>query len=616
MDQRTKAAVSVLAVVALLAAVALIVTSGDGDGDGGDGEALSSEGGCSSTSHVEDLSDAEDMEIDDERVPDTNLSSYEPTFSGARISCFDEEGQTSNEAAWTCEYPSQEVLGRDQISVDTNMMDAGSLHVAVEDAAGEIVFEETFQAPDRPGSSSVELPQDYPDDYEGQMPSGDTSEYPDPSEYAANYSEEYVYARTVDEENTPGEWTLRAETSDDYQGSYLAQAACSTQEPVGEGGSGDTVAVEDLDIQTPSAWPTVGFDDGRTSAFASSGGGTGGEIYRVEVDGDQYSGGPAVANGLIYVPVGSGFGSDAGGAVNAFDVNSGEKQWSFALNGSLASPLVAADGAVFAQTGDDGLYALNETGEQVWHSDGGGTSARLTVDDGSLYITFDGTLFAVDAANGELQWDKSLEGFGNNLRGHPVVQDGEIFVGANSDAGHLYAIDAATQTTEWVYDDEELNSAFSAATFAVADGAAFLADRSQIQAVDLETGEQAWSTKTTVDSQPLIAHGGLVLNQNGSSLEAFDQGSGELAWEATVYANPDEERYEASTREIVAAGDSLYVWATRGSVGSLLAFDVETGEVDWWKKNVLPPRDAISVDDVLFTIGQALELVALDGGHG
>jgi outer membrane protein assembly factor BamB len=102
---------------------------------------------------------------------------------------------------------------------------------------------------------------------------------------------------------------------------------------------------------------------------------------------------------------------------------------------------------------DHYVYTFDaETGEVLWTSEVGGAMAApptLVEKDGILYVgSFDGQLYALDAASGEL-----LEGFGfqaSNWIWSQVLALGEqIFV--TSLDGNLYALDPANGAVIWSY---------------------------------------------------------------------------------------------------------------------------------------------------------------------
>ncbi len=126
------------------------------------------------------------------------------------------------------------------------------------------------------------------------------------------------------------------------------------------------------------------------------------------------------------------------------------------LVGPIVSGIVVGDGMVYFGTGlspdDDDImgavYALDaetllrrwtytEFTERVW--------ATPLLHDGTLYVSsFDGTLYALDAANGALRWKFQTEGA---LAAAPALHDGTLYFGSFD--LHFYAVDAASGSLKW-----------------------------------------------------------------------------------------------------------------------------------------------------------------------
>lgn len=394
-----------------------------------------------------------------------------------------------------------------------------------------------------------------------------------------------------------------------------------------DGGSDDGESSEDeqassdpveIDIQTPDAWANFKFDETRTQSFATSGSGTGDELYRTQIDANP-EGKAAVANGLVYTTFTKQVSvTKTTSLLVGHDANTGEEVFTFQADGGLGTPLLAADGLVFAQTNDDGLYAIDEQGEVAWHNEGGDETAKITYADGLLYVVFAGDLHGIDAATGERQWSKSLEGF-DDFSGYPVVQEERLLVPAEAGAGELFSLDPETREVQWVYDGE---GSISTPVASVADGTAFLgADDQTIHAVDLDTGEREWVVNEgLVDATAPVLSDGNILVPNLTELKVLDSETGELVWEAEPVASSSdgEPQHGGLVREVVVTNETIYVWATGGASVHLAAFDPGTGEVEW-STPTHQTRSAFAIDGVLFSQGEndenAGELVALDAGY-
>ena len=130
--------------------------------------------------------------------------------------------------------------------------------------------------------------------------------------------------------------------------------------------------------------------DGRLWAIDAA---TGKELWRVE---EPYHS-PSVAGGVAY----SG---SAGIGVAAHDTTSGERLWTFAIEGA-ARPLALAEGVVYVPADDERrVYALDAaTGSELWHLDlDAGTDCCLSVARGAVYVgTRAGSVYAIGGEGDE-----------------------------------------------------------------------------------------------------------------------------------------------------------------------------------------------------------------------
>jgi outer membrane protein assembly factor BamB len=140
----------------------------------------------------------------------------------------------------------------------------------------------------------------------------------------------------------------------------------------------------------------------------------------------------------------------AGGAHGFFalDVKSGKTLWSVPATGGIeavfASPLVAADGTVYAVDSGGIGYAIDTNGKVLWQKSLGmagaaGSPAKIGK---TLYVVLnDGALHAVDAATGTLGWSQPIgDGQSTYQNGGPVI-DGNMRIYVNSNDGNVYAFD-------------------------------------------------------------------------------------------------------------------------------------------------------------------------------
>ena len=220
---------------------------------------------------------------------------------------------------------------------------------------------------------------------------------------------------------------------------------------------------------------------------------------------------------------------------------------------------------------------------------------------------------------------------GSAVRGQPTVAGGRVFVG--SDNGMVYALDAKTGCVHWSFEaGKAVVTAISVGTVPGSEDryAAYFGDfRTNVYAVDAETGEQLWTVRvddhqfTKITGSPALdTQGGRLLVSVGSweevagqnltyecctsqgSVVALDAATGRQLWK--TYTIPERPRPVRKN----SAGTQLYgpsgagVWVTptldpkrgalyvgtangyinvpdSGSSDAIIAFDLDTGERLW-----------------------------------
>jgi len=307
---------------------------------------------------------------------------------------------------------------------------------------------------------------------------------------------------------------------------------------------------------SPADNGTAGADAFGTTVYVGSNNGT---VYAIDVDGstpeklweheagDAIDSSPTVADGTVYVnPVDSG--------LYALDADTGSVEWTFTtLSDSVGSPTIV-DGVVYVADGSlsgDNVYALDaDTGDRIW-----GAELPTSVDgaphvvEDTVYVSgfdfADGGLFALDADTGDRQWHYDRT---DGVEGSPTWADGTVYVADRLPQGGIHAIDADTGQQEWVLDKPEA----IASSAVVASGTAYFptgtSGAAGLYAVDTDTGQQEWffddlegaaymeGSATVVDGTVYFG----TLGNNGSawgggrensSLYAVDAKTGDLEWE-------------------------------------------------------------------------------------
>jgi polyvinyl alcohol dehydrogenase (cytochrome) len=242
-----------------------------------------------------------------------------------------------------------------------------------------------------------------------------------------------------------------------------------------------------------------------------------------------------------------------------------------------------------------------------------------------------GGITADDVPRLTLEWAYGLPRE-QQARGQPAVLGDRMFVG--SQAGAVYALDAATGCTHWQFFPEAgLRSATSVGPHENADGrdgyaVYFVDSQAYVYAVDADTGEELWRTR--VEDHPSVRGTGALTLYEGrlyvpmtgideamsganpeyecctfrGSLTAVDAATGEILWK--TYTIPETERRGTSSAGMPLWGPAgVGIWnaptidAARGLIYSgtgpayadtgevppttdaVVAFDIDTGAIVW-----------------------------------
>ena len=164
---------------------------------------------------------------------------------------------------------------------------------------------------------------------------------------------------------------------------------------------------------------------------------TGSELWLAPMPGPQWSS-PAVENGRVFV------GSRDDHKLYAFDAVTGNTLWTATTSDWVQTSPAVANGVVYIANNSGTLYAFNaETGGLVWQSavsPGFAIGSSPTLANGVVYVAsaldasathFDGKLYAVDAANGQVLFSSVVsEGQGEArwVQASPTVDNGVVYI--------------------------------------------------------------------------------------------------------------------------------------------------------------------------------------------
>jgi len=217
----------------------------------------------------------------------------------------------------------------------------------------------------------------------------------------------------------------------------------------------------------------------------------------------------------------------------------------------------------------------------AWHSQGigGNDFSSPAVSGGMVYVgSFDGRLYAFDAATGKTRWIsdpyRAVAATGS-VDSTPAVVNGVVYVCLQDRKLHAFAAD--TGTFKWVAPVD--NTLSSSPT--VFNGVVYASSSDSVYALNAENGKTLWISSpadSTSYSSPAVANGLIYISTIGNSPEtgqvySFDAASGKTRWNS----GPIQIGIDGNSSPTVANG-KVYIGAGNGGVA---AFDAFTGHYLW-----------------------------------
>ncbi|MGH6734932.1 MAG: PQQ-binding-like beta-propeller repeat protein [Methyloceanibacter sp.] len=266
----------------------------------------------------------------------------------------------------------------------------------------------------------------------------------------------------------------------------------------------------------------------------------------------------------------------------AVDAGSGSSS-----SGRLSAVPLVAEGKVFTLDAAGNVSAFSSaSGATVWRASvtpenersSEGFGGGLALDGGRLYVTTGyGTVVALDAGNGSVQWTKSV---GEPIRNSPTAAGGKVYF--VSTANTLHALNGTDGQELWKARGlPQTATLLSNASPAVSGGivvAPFPAG--DVAAFEAGSGKTAWSDSLTRTSEttasgilgdparPVIDRDIVFAVSHGGRMIATSASSGARVWTRNL----------ASTQMPWVAGDAVFVVDV---AGRLMALGRSDGQVRW-----------------------------------
>lgn len=185
--------------------------------------------------------------------------------------------------------------------------------------------------------------------------------------------------------------------------------------------------------------------------------------------------------------------------------------WTKHFSSTIRSGVSVVDGvAYFGTYGGEFMAANANNGEVLWEKHLNGKHQGHAIVDDVAYVTSRYMLYALEASSGATFWTYDFDA---NDVGCPVVAEGMVYV-PGADA--LNVLDATTGTMLW--------NVAPRGGFAIADGIVYKGGVNVLQAFDAQTGELLW-TSTDLEGEkisgPRVADGLVYVHSDAGYLYAF-----------------------------------------------------------------------------------------------
>ena len=329
------------------------------------------------------------------------------------------------------------------------------------------------------------------------------------------------------------------------------------------------------------------------------------------------------------------------------------RRWSHSFSSSVSYPLLAS-GKVFvtvrnvSQYGTT-LYALDEaTGSIAWSRAIPGTYywSNAAFDAGRIFVVnFDGTLQAFSAQDGSTLWARQLPGQ-YAFSSAPVASNGMVYVGGAGIGGTLYAVDAATGQVLWtqsVENGDNSSPALSRTSVFVSYAGP------QVYAFNRSNGAPLWHYDSGIEGgggkTAVLAPGNRLYTRDFGGSYVFDGDTGSIldtfgSSTAPAFANGDGLFLYNDALEARNAVTGTLLWSFLGdgqlssapivvtsrvgthvyegsASGMLYALDLADGSVDW-SANVgagIPGPDEQNVSQPLTGLAAGEDLLVVPAGN-
>lgn len=248
---------------------------------------------------------------------------------------------------------------------------------------------------------------------------------------------------------------------------------------------------------------------------------------------------PAVEGDTLYI-------ASADGEVQARDISNGDLRWKLKLEETVSGGVGVDYERLYLGTTEGVVIAFDLMGKELWRTQLSGEVLAPPASDDEIVIvqTYDGQLFALDAATGEKRWAFSASVPRLTLRGTstPLVDGPLVFAGLAN--GRVVALDKETGELRWEQRVSVPKGSTEIERLSDVDGELLLDSgilyaagyQGNLVAIDVRSGRTLWQRELSSYTGPVEGYGNIYVADADGSIHAFEKNGQGVIWTQTVLA--------------------------------------------------------------------------------
>lgn len=294
-------------------------------------------------------------------------------------------------------------------------------------------------------------------------------------------------------------------------------------------------------------------------------------------------------------------------------------QWTFITRASIWSSPLLLDDHLYFGSDDSCFYALNAANgslEYKYPTQGKVRGKQAVSGQNMVFSSDDGWVYCINRRSGKLVWktrinngkfvriDPSLtQGNYDYILSSPLCEGRNIYIGSTDSC--LYSLDARTGKIHWKFKADHMIRA----TPQVYNQWVYCASWSgKCYAIDRQTGTQAWMVDLhqPVLSQPAVKDGKLVIGSRHAWLWCMDAQTGGEIWKYN---------YWWSWVESSPIIDNGTIYIGSSDLKRILAINLQSGKTQWSYHTAGYPWSTASTDQSLLYMGSVVQQQGGESGY-